>query len=226
MKTAALPFLALTLLVPSVAAVAQGVPTAPTPVEKLPAGPERQGWEIVKSRHPHAALPGWTYMPGWSPPQGCIVGLPGPKYCFIRILPENGALSLDSAMASVDPKHGVFYSPQQGPRRLPVALHQKPRLSADQAWQRVLEALRRLDISVPEGFKPRSSPVLRVRDGEPLRLVYQFATDSPWRVNVDVRTGEVGGLELAYLGARAFGPPDPLVEFPSDTWVATQPPVR
>jgi hypothetical protein len=196
-------------------------------VEELPSGPERREWEAIRKRHPHAKQGDWVLKRGWGPPAGCM-GPFGPQHCFMRRCRENGALSLDWAQVWFSNNEVAEYNEGTGPARLPEEVLQAPRLTPEQAWTRVLQAIQALGAEAPRDYSQPERPVLRhVQDGDRVRLVYQFSPlHTTRRVSVDALNGDVGDVTLSFLGAHFLDPKDPLRVFHPYTWVPTKPPVQ
>jgi hypothetical protein len=218
------------------------------PVRELSPGNYQTEWQYVSAFHPNGHLPGWVLKIGWDIGNGCgpidpepvtadrIRQPDPPRYCFIRICPQNGAMTPDWAIPSTvveNPIESKFYGVGVGPRRLPRAVCRNPGMDPREAWRRVLLALDRVHAEVPADFARPAQVVLRiVRDvtnGYRLRLVWQFAPENAAvRVSVDTFTGEVGDIDYSSGDYPKTDPENPLEALrnsPTD-WIPTSHAVR
>jgi hypothetical protein len=174
-------------------------------------------------------MPGWVYKPGWGTALGCT-GPFAPRYFFVRICPQNGALTLDWAQVWPDVRHEEYLQ-SVAPEPLPPQVEGSPAIPAGEARDRAWRELRACGCRLNPRRWCRRPPVLRmVRDGSRIRLAYElYPEDSPRVVHVDAINGDVGGMRYASMAVHlsdALRPegrrqPGHQIERLFDRWVGT-----
>lgn len=232
----ALALVATCLVLPSLAddKARAPLPEPDIPISKLNAA-QRAAWDVVRVGHQHAGQEGWVLKPGWGLPRGCT-DLGDNSDFFTRVLPRNGALSLDWAEVRRVRGKLAIYASGTGPKVLPPGLTNRPSIAANEAWQRLLQAIGARGDGSKDAAEPPTLRLTEEEDAEPgatrtqprVRLVYQFKSPScSVVISVDANTGEVGDAHLSFLGAQFFPTGNPWFDFLSNThgkWVATRSP--